>query len=83
MEAHPKDILLAKPATIAATAKQLDRTNKHPDIPGRPISSASQTPYLLAQTVLHRGWLATQDNSAPMLELTEHSPRFGPHLRSW
>lgn len=55
MEAHPKDILLAKPATIAATAKQLDRTNKHPDMPGRPISSASQTPYLLALGIPLRG----------------------------
>ena len=42
MEAHPNDVLLAKPAKIAETEKQLDWTNSHPAMPGRPISSASQ-----------------------------------------
>ena len=83
MEAHPNDVLLAKPAKIAETEKQLDRTNSRPDMPGRPISSASQTPYPLAQAVLHRSSLPTQDNSASRLKLTEHSPRFRLHLRSW
>lgn len=83
MEAHPNDVLLAKPAKIAETEKQLDRTNSRPDMPGRPISSASQTPYPLAQAVLHRSSLPTQDSSATTLKLTERSPRFGLHLRPW
>ena len=37
MDAHPNDVLLAKPAKIAATEKQLGRTNNHPDRPGLPI----------------------------------------------